>query len=301
MVRKLDPTDFRACRLVLDPDDFGLSDGQPDPQPTDLVTEEVWNGIKTLPDDVAVRTTSHQGTRIAILYELWGGWVENFPKGEIISAAMMDAADDFDAALFNLLHGFYKQAIAALRNALEGLTIASCCEITGDRVIQAAWEDGKEIRFREACDKLASSPCFRDLENKACGAARTSIYVGDNGSGRNAWARDLYWRLSRFSHARWDATNASLWNSNGPIYSADGMRLSYYAYIETYALLLLVSKAAASDLKMPVAALVIYEDDSLRQYLAQEFQDLCAFYASELFGLQLNEARTNGEDASSRC
>ena len=119
MVCKLDANDFRAARYVLEPDDFALSDG-PDRSPTDLIDETAWRGIMDLPGDVAIRTTSYQGTRAAILHDLFGAWVEARPqKPDIVADGMLDAADNFQAATFNLVHGFYKEAIAALRSALE--------------------------------------------------------------------------------------------------------------------------------------------------------------------------------------
>lgn len=111
MIRKLDAKDFRARRVILEPDDFALSDGKPDPSPMDLISQEAWNGIMILPGDVAIRTTNHQGTRAEILYELWSGWLHEIPHEGIVAEAMLDSADDFAAALFNLLHGFYKQAL----------------------------------------------------------------------------------------------------------------------------------------------------------------------------------------------
>lgn len=75
MVRQLDSDDFRARRKVLESDDFASTDGEPDPPPSDLISEEAWDGIMTLPDDVAIRTTSHLGEWVALLYHLWGdGW-----------------------------------------------------------------------------------------------------------------------------------------------------------------------------------------------------------------------------------
>ena len=60
MVRKLNATDFRARRMVLEPDDFALTDSEPEPAPTDLVDPTVWHGIMDIADDVAIRTTSHK-------------------------------------------------------------------------------------------------------------------------------------------------------------------------------------------------------------------------------------------------
>src|ERR1700731_125485 len=95
MVCPLDAKDFRARRLILEPEDFALGDDEPDSPPTDLISEGPWNGIMTLPGDVAIRTTSHQGTRVTILYELWSGWVDAMPHGGIVAEAMLYSADDF--------------------------------------------------------------------------------------------------------------------------------------------------------------------------------------------------------------
>src|SRR6516165_4630695 len=123
MVVKLDPNDFRSQRLILEPSDFALSDGAPEPEPTDLISERAWNGIMTLPGDVAIRTTGHQGERIELLYDLWSGWVCELPESGMVAHAMLDSADDFAAGLFNLAHGFYKQALFSLRSALEVMTL----------------------------------------------------------------------------------------------------------------------------------------------------------------------------------
>ena len=46
-MHKLQENDFRAFRTVLDPDDFALSDGQPDVA-TDLIDEDTWDEITHL-------------------------------------------------------------------------------------------------------------------------------------------------------------------------------------------------------------------------------------------------------------
>lgn len=282
MIRKLDPSDFRARREILDPSDFALGGDTPDPQPTDLVTEEAWNGIMTLPSDVAVRTTSYQGSRVALLYELWTGWIDILPPSGMIAEAMLDSADDFAAALFNLVHGFYKQSVASLRSALETIVSACDCELSDDRGRWAAWQDGEEQRFSKTCDRLRALPKFTALEDGARQLTNASIFpVGD--ASESAWARNLYQRLSKFSHARGDSTNGNLWRSNGPVYSANGMQVGYCTYLETYALLILVMKIATNQLKMPAEARIIYRPDSLCQYMPPPFHDLCAYYSLILF------------------
>jgi hypothetical protein len=135
----------------------------------------------------------------------------------------------------------YKEALSALNSALETMTLACACEIGGDTGKWSAWQGGEAIKFNVTYNTLQSSSRFRILEDSARQAVGLSIYSGDNGSGRNAWARNLYQRLSKFAHARGDSSNFCLWNSNGPIYSADGMRHAYHSYLEVYSLLLLIA------------------------------------------------------------
>jgi hypothetical protein len=75
MAQKLPLSDFRAVRYKLEPHEFALSEG-PDPPPTNLIDEATWAGMMHLPDDVAIRVSDHNGHRLALLYNLWGDWIE---------------------------------------------------------------------------------------------------------------------------------------------------------------------------------------------------------------------------------
>jgi len=192
---------------------------------------------------------------------------------------MAEAGDDFEAALFNLLHGFYKQAIAALRSAIEVMTLGCTCEIATDTPTWTVWESGGEIRFKELCDKTLRLPVVRAYEDEARRRTGTSVFAGDNGSGRNAWARNLYRRVSGYSHTRGTTTNSYLWQSNGPVYSVAGFQYSYHAFLETYALLLLLAKLGCSRLTRPRTASFIDQ-----RFLAAPFRTLSAHYTAALFG-----------------
>lgn len=283
MVIKLDPDDFRSHRLVLEPDDFALTATDPEPAPSDLISESAWNGIMTLPGDVAIRTTSHQGERVEILYDLWSGWVYELPTGGMLAHAMLDSADDFAAALFNLTHGFYKQALFSLRSALEVVTMACSCELLADHAKWDEWLAGGDLKFARECDNLQSSGLVKELDQTAFMAAGATLYVLRDGVVKNSWARSLYRRLSQYAHARDATSNAQLWESNGPIYSAKGMRVSYHSFLETYALCLLVAKLGLSDLSMPEAARVIFAPESCDQYLSPPFAAVCLLYKASLF------------------
>jgi hypothetical protein len=58
---------------------------------------------------------------LSVLYGLWGAWIEatgDPDAPDLLFDAMLDASDEYQAATFNALHGFYRQAIGCLRNAL---------------------------------------------------------------------------------------------------------------------------------------------------------------------------------------
>lgn len=287
MVRHLDASDFRAHRKVLEPDDFALTDGEPDPAPSDLVSEEVWDGIMTLPDDVAIRTTSHLGEWVELLHDLWGGWVDSLPhrsnpRQSIITDAMLDCADDFSAALFNLVHGYYKQAISALRSSLETTVIASESSLSGSVDAWRAWQGGKEAGFSKVLTKLANNARFIEVEAKVRSLTGGGLFPESMNKDGIAWARNLYQRLSNFSHARGDSTNGVLWESTGPIYSEKGMRTACYLYLETYVLQILLMKVTLQRFRVPRASLHLFSLDSLRVFCPDPFPLICESYAIEM-------------------
>jgi hypothetical protein len=283
MVIKLNSNDFRAQRLILEPSDFALGTDEPDPEPTDLISESAWNGIMTLPGDVAIRTTSHQGERIEILYELWSGWIHELPEAGMFAHAMLDSADDFAAALFNLTHGFYKQALFSLRSALEVVTMACSCELLADHGKWNEWLGGGDLRFARECDNLQASRLVEELDQAAFVTAGATLYTSREGLTKNSWARNLYRRLSQYAHARETSSNAQIWESNGQIYSAEGMRVSYHSFLETYALCLLAVKLALLDVSIPEEAQVIFTPASCGQFLSPPFAAVCLFYKERLF------------------
>lgn len=284
MVRKLPVTDFRARRMVLEPNDFALTDGEPEPAPTDLVERAIWHGIMDIVDDVAIRTTSHQGSRIGLLYELWGAWVEVTPTGCIVGYAMLDCADDFAASILSLLHGFYRQAVGTLRSALETMVFACLCQLTNDQQGWKAWEAGKEeINFGQSRHKLRQTSAVRALEGRSGAATGRTMFADKNHPDPGGWATSLHSHLSNFIHARGNLSNARIWRSNGPVYSAQGMRVGYHSYLEAFALLLLLAKIAHPPLAMPREADMLFAYDSRRRYLRRPDRKLCGFIKRDVF------------------
>jgi hypothetical protein len=288
MGKALPLSDFRARRYVLEADDFALSDGGPETPPTDLIPENDWHAIMDLPGDVAIRTTSHQGTRIAVLHHLISAWTEAFPPSpSIIDHGMLDTYDAFQASLFNMLHGFYKEAIASLRNALETMTFAATCAVANDTAAWAGWAGGDELWFGKQCDRLQNLPPVGALERKVRDAFSLSMFLGDGSDVRKAWARNLYRRHCEFAHARGNASNAELWESNGPIYSAKGFRVAFRTFLETHGLCLLLAKLGDPALQFTDTAQGALRPANVKEYVDGPYNALCDFYVLELFGASL--------------
>ncbi|WP_426440980.1 hypothetical protein [Bradyrhizobium genosp. P] len=76
MTKALPLTDFRSVRHILEPQDFALGGDEDDPPPSDQIKPVIWKGMMNLPDDVAVRISDHNGSRLELLYTLWSDWIE---------------------------------------------------------------------------------------------------------------------------------------------------------------------------------------------------------------------------------
>ncbi len=156
MSKLLETDDFRAVRIVLEPDDFAVSSGKPD-VPTDLIDEEIWHGIVDLPDDVSIRTSNHQGALLKELYVFQSTWTHYAigDEQDILFEVLLYTIDELDAALFNTLHGFYRQAIGCLRNLIELVMFGVHCQLAQDTVHYEQWQAGQhENSFGESCTRL---------------------------------------------------------------------------------------------------------------------------------------------------
>ncbi|MGI0134935.1 MAG: hypothetical protein ACREBW_08275, partial [Candidatus Micrarchaeaceae archaeon] len=283
MAKNLEPSDFRAVRRVLEPDDFALTGDKPDGPPIDLISEEAWDHIMTLPSDVAIRTSGFQGSRISLLNDATAGWTEILPTTDIIASAMLDVADNLYSSTFSQLHGFYKEAIATLRSALETSVLAVECVLETDEERWKRWEHGEEIRFGNTCDQLLALPSLQPREDLVLRKCSSGIFIGDDRTNRSAWARALYRKLCRYSHARGDATNAAMWSSNGPIYGADGFKASYHTFLEVHAICLILVKLAEPAVPLTSIAELVLRPDSLEHYLDEPYRSICTTYCSALW------------------
>jgi hypothetical protein len=65
----LDESDFRRKRALLAPHVFALP-GRDDPPISDLVSQDAWDHLVHLSDDVSIRTTNWIGSRVDLLHEI---------------------------------------------------------------------------------------------------------------------------------------------------------------------------------------------------------------------------------------
>jgi hypothetical protein len=226
--------DFRRTRAYLAPHLFlGGEEGQTYPPPTDLIDEERWESIMALPTDVALATSSYTGTEVGAIQQLQSGWIFSWPEPG--SAPFMDdacllAGEEFDALVFNALHGFYRQAIGCLRNALEIMTVAAGLALEGNTALYGRWrEEGQEIPFGQARAWLRDSAEGIRIDAEAL---PDSVF-GDEDS---AWLKDRYATLCAYAHSRAGYNNADFWESNGPVYRPRALKVVDEELRETLAL-----------------------------------------------------------------
>lgn len=230
MTKQLSLNDFRAVRVVLEPDDFALGSDEPDPPPSDLIAQKAWHGIMNLPDDVAIRTSDHNGQIIGEVYWLWGRWIE--AVGEIDDALfvpMLDATDDLQASFFDSLHGYYRTAFSALRNVIELMTIGACSMLTKTPLYKE-WRDGStEFKFGTACDLLSNEISVSAFNEGMRIAGYQSLWDAKGVGRPGGYSRRLYRDMCNFAHSRPGFTDGDLRSSNGPIYVAKVFRDWYFA------------------------------------------------------------------------
>ena len=241
MAKKMPSSDFRAMRTVLEAFDFAYAPGPSIRPEKDLIDEASWKDIQTLPETVSVFTSNDHGKDLRLLSELWGYWVEAVPAANgAIHRASLVATDEFQAATFNSLHGFYRVAADCLRSALEQMTIAADCELRGNDIEMQAWLEGKEqLLFGKACDNFQG-------RYKATRLRR--IFQQDDGKSDVGWIRGLHGALSDYSHSRPGFDALHMWEgSNGPIYVKSAFLWNFKMWLFTYATCVILLKLACSS------------------------------------------------------
>jgi hypothetical protein len=243
--------DFRAERSYLADHVFAIALGG-DPTPTDVVEEKAWEHIMHLPTDVLLRTTDYLGTMVTDMYEQGSGWVYATPteagNAPFMFDAALDTSDEFEAAPFIAMHGWYRQATAALRNGLETMATAAAFAVRGDSEAFRRWREGShDPKFGNAIDTLAADPHLRDVDQRLGSA-------GVFGRRPDGVARMAYANLCRYAHGGPGHTNVDIWQSNGPVFVGKAFTQFWIDLCDTVALSYVLLKIGWPSLVLPDVA-----------------------------------------------
>ena len=264
MVQKLSLSDFRAVRHKLEPRDFALWEG-PDAAPTHLIDEETWAGITHLPDDVAIRTSNHNGHRLALLNSLWGDWIAatgDPEKQDELFSCMLDAGDAFQCTNFLFLHGYYRAAMAELRVALELVMIGAYGNLRPNDPEYVEWKNsGSEFGFTR----------FRKRMHSVLRADQGKWVTADN-----EFPAETFRQLCNFTHSRPNSSDGALWRSNGPVYAHEAVILTFFTTVSVYAICYLLVRIARPDFVLPADSRILFEEDWVphRGGIAKAFEQL---------------------------
>ena len=247
MPKKMDVTDFRAVRTVLEASDFADAPGPAERPVRDLIEEAAWDDIQTLPETVSVFTSSDHGTELSMLSDLWGCWVQALRTEDVLLSksavhrACLVATDEFQAATFNALHGFYRVVADSLRTAVEQMTIATNLELRGDDAESQSWLDGnRQFFFGQSCDSL---------QNRFPTTRLRRLFQQEDGENDEGWTRAFHRALSDYSHGRPGFDALRMWDgSNGPIYVESAFLWSVKMWLFAYATCVILLKLTRPDL-----------------------------------------------------
>lgn len=259
MPKSLPDSDFRSKRRVLTRGDFALAPKREQP-PSDLIDRATWNSIVVLPDDVAIRTSSHHGTVLRQLDDLWGAWVESFGnKQDILFSAMLDAGDNFQSATYTALTGFYRLSVDALRGALELMAIATWAQVCGRDEEFEKWRKGSIVlSFGKACDGLISAT--EPLRAHLRSLVNDTLFDPKNSSTQGGFARRIYSGISDFSHSRPGYADGDMRDSNGPIYVSSAFEHVSWIHFEVIGLCFVLVLIARPRLAIPQAVVQLFDD-----------------------------------------
>lgn len=263
MTKKLPLTDFRAVRWVLEPSDFALSNGEDGP-PTKLVDQATWHGIMDAPDDVAIRTSDHQGNYLKLLSRLESDWIDavGATDHDELSGCMLCALECLQCMTFDFLHGYYRSALSNLRSALELTLIGAYGNVNPLSKKYIRWKDDASILY------------FTGIRKEIGQTAKGRPYNRLLGDGQIL--ATPYNDLCRFTHCRPDATDGDIWEGNGPVYCTKGVRLTLEACCHVYMACYLLIKITRPRFKLPCQTRVLLKIDWLRHHaeLSQAFLEI---------------------------
>lgn len=250
MPRPLPLTDFRARRIVLTRSDFVYAP-KPAPPPSDSIEKSIWGSLVIPPDDVAIRTSNYHGTTLKQLNDLWGAWVECYGnERDFMFPVMLDAADDFQAATYTALTGYYRLSVAALRSALELIAIGTWAQVCAKKQEFQDWRKGKiELSLGRACDGLISGTDI--LQKSLRSTVKDSLFDQKSPTNEGGFVRRIYSGISDFAHSRPGSTDGDMRKSNGPIYVRAAFSHVAWIHFETFALCFTLLLLARPKMQAP--------------------------------------------------
>jgi hypothetical protein len=238
--------DFRRVRCYLAPHVFATwridDPDEPDvwPWPTDVISRDDWDSFMTLPTDVVLRTTSYDGSWASRIDGLASDWIDVCPmdpeSAPFMHGPALTAFEEFDALVFNAVHGWYRQALGCLRNALETLAVAAALAVTNNTTKYEAWRNGDEVPMRDARPSLRDSTEGTRIDSAVAG---TDAIFGND---KTHWLKSRYSTLCAYTHGVAGHTSGDFWQSNGPIYVPEAFPLVEAELRETLALSYLLLK-----------------------------------------------------------
>jgi hypothetical protein len=199
----------------------------------------------TLPTDVVLKTTSYEGTWAARVYRLASQWIDACPidptSAPFMHGPALTANEEFDAVVFNAVHGYFRQALGCLRNVLETLATGVSLAVTNDKAKHVAWQASTdEIPMRTARSALRVSSEGTRIDS-AVGAP--NAIFGDD---KNHWMKRRYKQLCAYTHGAPGQTDVSFWESNGPVFVPEAFPLVENELRETLAFAYLLLKVGWS-------------------------------------------------------
>lgn len=219
------------------------------PRKKDMLGKQQWEHLMTLPTDVLLRTTDYLGPMIDDMSTQAHSWLTTMPGSPaampFMFEATLDTHDELKAAPFIAAHGWYRQATAALRNALEVMTHATRYAVRSDTRRFAAWRAGTtEPKFGNSVDIIASAPTVAAIESTLGGS-------GLFGNNPNGVLRDLYQDVCRYAHSSPGFTNADIWQSNGPVFIGAGFTQFWLDYCDSLIACYILLKIGYPALPLP--------------------------------------------------
>jgi hypothetical protein len=172
---------------------------------------------------------------------------------------MLDAGDDFQAAAYTALTGFYRLSVAALRSALELTAVGAWAQVCGKEKEFRSWRAAKSpLSFGQACDGLSGAMMLLRAHLRA--TVNDNLFDQKKSTDEGGFARRIYSGISEFSHSRPGHADSDMRESNGPIYVASAFKHAAWMQFETLGLCFVLVLIARPKQRLPEVVVELFED-----------------------------------------